>query len=129
MLARALSRSALRLIRLTAAVVLGVPCFFSDGFSSYLPALIAVYHQIKEFARTGKGGRPRNPVVEPQPELVYAQLVKQKKKGRLKSLTERVCCGAAGHLGTEDQRQFDRAFQPDFATCFSPLNAEVFGVL
>jgi transposase-like protein len=32
--------SALRLIEMTATVVLGVPCFFSDGFSCYLSALI-----------------------------------------------------------------------------------------
>lgn len=87
-------QSALTLIQLTAAVVLGVPCFFSDGFSAYLPALVTVYHQIKEFARTGKRGRPRKPIVEPHPELVYAQLIKEKKQGRLKSLTQRVCCGA-----------------------------------
>jgi hypothetical protein len=86
--------SALTLIQLTAAVVRGVPCFFSDGLSSYLPALIAVYHRLKEFARTGKRGRPLKPVLEPHPELVYAQLVKEKKQGRLQSLTQRVCCGA-----------------------------------
>jgi hypothetical protein len=55
--------------------------------------LIAVYHQIKEFPRTGKRGRPRQPVLEPHPELVYAQVVKEKKQGRLKSLTKRICCG------------------------------------
>jgi hypothetical protein len=60
-----------------------VPCFFSDGFSSYCSALIEVYHQVKEFARTGKRGRPRKPVLEPHPQLVYAQLVKKKKSLRL----------------------------------------------
>jgi transposase-like protein len=88
-------QSALHLIQMTAAVVWGVPCFFSDGLSSYWPALIAVYHQIKEFARTGKRGRPRKPVLEPHPELVYAQLVKKKKRGRLHSLNECICWGAA----------------------------------
>lgn len=87
-------QSALRLIQMTAAVVLGVPCFFSDGFSCYLNALIAVYHHIKAFARTGKRGRPRKPIVEPHPELVYAPLVKKKKQGRWPSLAERVGCGA-----------------------------------
>ena len=67
--------SALSLIQRTVAVVLGVPCFFSDGFSAYLPALVAVYHQIKTFARTGKRGRPKNPVIEPHPDLVYAQII------------------------------------------------------
>jgi transposase-like protein len=88
-------QSALHLIQMTAAVVRGVPCFFSDGFSSYLPALVAVYHQMKAFARTGKRGRPRQPVQEPHPDLVYAQLIKHKQRGRLLALTERVCCGAA----------------------------------
>ena len=50
--------SALQLIQMTAAVVLGVPCFFSDGFSCYLPALLEVYHTLKTFPRTGKPGRP-----------------------------------------------------------------------
>jgi IS1 family transposase len=45
--------SALRLIEMRAAVVLGVPCFFSDGFSCYLSALIDVYHTLKTFPRTG----------------------------------------------------------------------------
>ncbi len=86
--------SALQLIRLTAAIVVGIPCFFSDGFSSYLPALIEVYYTLKTFARTGQPGRPKNPVKEPHPDLVYAQLIKQKVKGRLHSLTQRVVCGA-----------------------------------
>src|SRR5215475_12141730 len=34
--------SALSLIQMTAVAVLGVPCFFSDGFSCYLSALLAV---------------------------------------------------------------------------------------
>lgn len=89
--------SALQLIQLTAVIVLGVPCFFSDGFSCYLPALIEVYHQLKTFARTGKRGRPKKPVKEPHPDLVYAQVLKekaQKAQGRLKRVTLRVLCGA-----------------------------------
>lgn len=86
--------SALSLITMTAAVIAGVPCFFSDGLSSYLPALIQVYHRIKTFAPTGKRGRPRNAVMEPHPDLVYAQVVKEKSNGRLRSITQRVLCGA-----------------------------------
>ena len=86
--------SAVQLIQLTAAIVLGVPFFFSDGFSCYLPALLEVYYHLKTFARTGKRGRPKNPVKEPHPDLVYAQVIKEKAKGRLKSLTTRVLCGA-----------------------------------
>ena len=50
--------SALQLIQMTAAVVLGVLCFCSDGFSCCLSALIEVYHTLKTFPRTGKPGRP-----------------------------------------------------------------------
>src|SRR5215467_10002127 len=85
--------SALSLIRMTAVAVLGVPCFFSDGFSCYLSALLAVYHTLKTFPRTGKPGRPKQPLQEPHPELVYGQVIKKKRKGRLQALVYRVCCG------------------------------------
>jgi IS1 family transposase len=86
--------SALRLIEMTATVVLGVPCFFSDGFSCYLSALIDVYHTLKSFPRTGKPGRPKQPLKEPHPDLVYGQVIKKKCKGRLQELIYRVCCGS-----------------------------------
>jgi IS1 family transposase/transposase-like protein len=84
--------SALQLIRMTAAVV--VPCFFSDGFSCYLSALIEVYHTLKTFPLTGKPGRPKQPVKEPHPDLVYGQMIKKKRQGRLQELVYRVYCGA-----------------------------------
>ena len=62
--------SAWQLIQMTAAVVWGVPCFCSDGFSCYLSALIEVYHALKTFPRPGKPGRPNQPVKEPHPDLV-----------------------------------------------------------
>jgi hypothetical protein len=86
--------SALQLLQITAAVVLGVPCFFSDGFSCYLSALIEVYHTLKTCPRTGKPGRPKQPVKEPHPELVYGQVVKKKRQGRLQELISRVCGGS-----------------------------------
>jgi IS1 family transposase len=86
--------SALQLIQMTAAVVLGVPCFFSDGFSCYLSALIEAYHTLKTFEPTGKRGRPKQPVKEPHPDLVYGQIVKKKRQGRLQELVYRVRCGS-----------------------------------
>lgn len=122
-------QSAWQLMQLTAAVVCGVPCFFSDGFSSYLPALIAVYHQITEFARTGKRGRPRNPVIEPHPELVYAQLVKKKKQGRLKSLTERIGCGAQrlAALGLTISTSLIERFNLTLRHALAPLTRKCLG--
>src|SRR5437879_9876521 len=84
----------MQLIQMTAAVVLGVPCFFSDGFSCDLSALIEVYHTLQTFPRTGKPGRPRQPAKEPHPDVVYGQVVKKKHQGRLQELVYRVRCGS-----------------------------------
>jgi transposase-like protein/IS1 family transposase len=86
--------SALQLIQMTAAVVLGVPCFFSDGFSCYLSALMEVYHTLKTCPRTGKPGRPKQSIKAPHPELVYGQVRKKKRQGRLQELVYHVCCGS-----------------------------------
>ena len=86
--------SAWRLIAMTAAGVLGVPCFFSAGFSCDLSALIDVYHTLQTLPRTGKPGRPKQARQEPHPALVYGQVIKKKRKGRLQELSDRVCCGS-----------------------------------
>ena len=79
---------------MTAARVRGIPAFFSDGYTCYLAALVAYYHTRITFARTGKPGRPKNPKIEPHGDLVYAQLVKEKKQGKLLTLSTRVLLGA-----------------------------------
>jgi IS1 family transposase len=81
-------------VKATASKVRGIPAYFSDGFTCYFAALIAVYHTITTFPRTGKRGRPKAPRIEPHPELVYGQLVKEKKDGRLVTLSTRILCGA-----------------------------------
>jgi IS1 family transposase/transposase-like protein len=86
--------SAVQLIPMTAAVVLGVPCFFRDGFRCYLAALSEVSHTRKTVPRTGKPGRPKHPVKEPNTDLVYGQVIKKKHQGRLQELVSRVRCGA-----------------------------------
>ena len=85
----------------TKARVAGIPAFFSDGFTCYLAALLAAFHVVMTFAPTGKRGRPRKPVCAPHPDLIYGQLVKQKKHGRLLTLSTRVVLGAERltHLG------------------------------
>src|SRR2546427_11180691 len=79
----------------TKARVAGIPAFFSDGFTCYLAALIAAFHVVTTFTRTGKRGRPRKPRCEPHPDLVYGQLVKQKQQGKLLTLSTRVVVGTA----------------------------------
>src|SRR5215831_3391418 len=86
--------TAKEVVAATKARVAGSPAFFSDGFTCYLAALIAAFHVVTTFARTGKRGRPRKPRCEPHPALVYGQLVKQKKQGKLLTLSTRVVLGA-----------------------------------
>src|SRR5215468_2862502 len=86
--------TAKEVVAATKARVAGIPAFFSDGFTCYLAALIVAFHLVTTFARTGKRGRPRKPRCAPHPELVYAQLVKQKKQGKLLTLSTCSVLGA-----------------------------------
>src|SRR5262249_4230424 len=51
--------------------------------------------------RTGKPGRPKQPVREPHTDLVYGQVIKKKRQGRLQEVVHRVRCGSKRleHLG------------------------------
>src|SRR6266702_1185914 len=93
--------TAKEVVAATKARVAGIPAFFSDGFTCYLAALIAAFHVVMTFAPTGKRGRPRKPGCAPHPDLFYGQLVKQKKHGKLLTLSTRVVLGAERltHLG------------------------------
>src|SRR6266487_4447126 len=86
--------TAQEVVAATKARVAGITAFFSDGFTCYLAALIAAFHVVTTFARTGKRGRPRKPRCAPHPDLIYGQLVKQKKQGKLLTLSTRVVLGA-----------------------------------
>jgi IS1 family transposase len=85
--------TAKEVVAATKACVAGLPAFFSDGFTCYLAALIAAFHVVTTFARTGKRGRPRKPICAPHPDLIYGQLVKQKKQGKLRTLSTRIVLG------------------------------------
>jgi IS1 family transposase len=93
--------TAQEVVAATKARVAGIPAFFSDGFTCSLAALIATFHVVTTCARTGKRGRPRQPVCQPHPDLIYGQLVKQKQRGKLLTLSTRVILGAERwtHLG------------------------------
>ena len=93
--------TAQEVVALTKARVAGIPAFFSDGFTCSLTALIAAFHVVTTLARTGKRGRPRKPVCEPHPDLIYGQLVKQKPQGKRRTLSTRLVLGAERltHLG------------------------------
>ena len=59
----------------------------------YDDALLSVYGIQKEFPRTGKRGRPRKPVLIAPKKLLYAQVVKRRKKGHVVAITTRVVFG------------------------------------
>jgi IS1 family transposase/transposase-like protein len=121
--------TALTLIEMTARIVLGVPVFFSDGFSCYFQALIEYYHQMKTFARTGKKGRPKNPVKEPHPELVYGQVVKKRKGGRIVRITYRIKCGAErlAQLGLKVSTTLLERLNLTFRQSLAPLARKTLG--
>lgn len=121
--------TALSLIGITARVVLGVPVFFSDGFSCYFNALIEYYHQIKTFERTGKKGRPRSPIKEPHPELVYGQVVKEKKAGRTVTISYRIRCGAErlAQLGLKISTSLLERLNLTFRQSLAPLTRKTLG--
>jgi IS1 family transposase len=93
--------TAQEVVAATKARVAGIPAFFSDGFTGSLAALSAAFHVVTTLARTGKRGRPRKPICEPHPDLVYGQLLTQKKQGKLLTRSTRVVRGAERltHLG------------------------------
>jgi len=70
-----------------------IPFFTSDELKHYDDALLSAYGIKKEFARTGKRGRPRKPILEAPKKMLYAQVVKRRKKGRIVSITSRVVFG------------------------------------
>ena len=85
----------------TQARVAGLPACCSDGCTGSRAALLAAFHVVPTFARTGKRGRPRQPVGAPHPHPLYGQLVQQQQPGTLLTLSTRVVLGAERltHLG------------------------------
>jgi IS1 family transposase len=69
------------------------PLFVTDGLEFYAKALLKKYGERMEFPRTGKRGRPKNPVLMPDKDLKYAQVVKNKQGKRLQKVEKRIIFG------------------------------------
>jgi IS1 family transposase len=78
-----------------------IPFFTSDELKHYDDALLSAYGTRKEFPRTGKRGRPRKPILEVPKKLLYAQVVKRRKKGRVVEITSRVVFGTQKAVATK----------------------------
>src|SRR5918992_2514587 len=80
-------------------------------------------------SRPENGGRPRQPLLEPHPELVYGQRVKKKKRGRLHSLNERLGGGAArlAALGQKTSTRLIERFNLTLRHALAPLTRKCWG--
>src|SRR5262245_7054944 len=69
------------------------PLFLTDGFREYLTALLTHYGQWVQLPRRQATGPTPKPRWMPQPELLYAQVVKTVRRRRLVCVTHRVVFG------------------------------------
>jgi len=74
-----------------------LPYFTSDELDHYISAIHEEYGTEKTFPKTGKRGRPKKPVNEIPPELVYSQVHKSRENGKVKKVEKKVI------FGTEEQ--------------------------
>lgn len=70
-----------------------LPLFVSDGWDAYVKALLKAYHRLVEVPHTGRRGRPRKPIMEPDPDLRYAQVVKIRERNRVVKVEKRIIFG------------------------------------
>lgn len=81
------------LIEKTARCLESIPLFVSDGLSMYTNALLKEYGHFIEPPRTGLPGRPKKPVLVPDPILKYAQVVKSRQGKKVKKIYKKVIFG------------------------------------
>ncbi len=82
-----------KIIEFTKNRLASMPLFVTDGLKFYPNALLKHYGKLISFPLTGRRGRPKRPKVVPQEDLRYAQIIKQRENGRLKSVIRRVIFG------------------------------------
>jgi IS1 family transposase/transposase-like protein len=70
-----------------------IPFFTSDQLAEYRTALLHVYGQWQQPARKGDRGRYPNRRRVPLPELLYAQVVKQRERGQVVAVSTKVVFG------------------------------------
>ena len=74
------------------------PLFTSDELKSYASMLLEMYHEMAEQERTGKPGRPPNPVSVAHEDLDYATVHKTREKGRVINVEKRIVYGDAERI-------------------------------
>jgi IS1 family transposase len=74
------------------------PLFLTDGFREYLTALLTHYGQWVQLPRRQATGPRPKPRWMPQPQLLYAQVVKTVRRRRLVDIQYRVVFGSLGAI-------------------------------
>ena len=82
-----------KLVANTVKRLKSIPLFATDGLKLYTIALRKQYGTLKQFAPTGRRGRPRNPRLIVDELLKYAQVIKMRAEGRLKKVFKRIIFG------------------------------------
>ncbi len=77
-----------------------MPLFLSDQWSPYAIALLAHYGHWVPVPRRHRRGRPPKPRWQPLPDLQYAQVVKQREKGRVVAVTHKIVYGSLAVIET-----------------------------
>ena len=72
--------------------------FFSDQRPHYKEAILKTFGHWVQPTRKGSRGPLPKPRLEPPPDLLYAQVVKHRRKGRVVEVTEKVVFGTAAML-------------------------------
>ena len=94
-----IEENATLLLRRVAAVTdHHIPFFTSDQLPAYETALLDVYGQWEQPPRQGTRGRLPSPRRVPSPELLYAQVVKKREKGRVVDVTHKVVFGETARI-------------------------------
>ena len=84
--------------RVVAVTETHMPFFTSDPLPAYEEALLAAYGQWSQPARQGTRGRHPAPRRIPLPNLLYAQGVKRREKGRVVEVTHKIIFGEAQQI-------------------------------
>ena len=77
----------------TASHISNIPYFLSDGLSLYAGALLETFGHKITYPRSGKRGRPKKPIVIPDENLKYAQVVKVRQGNHLMQVLHRAVIG------------------------------------
>jgi hypothetical protein len=72
----------------------GKPLFVSDELAHYETVLLELFHEMVASPRTGKPGRPKDPVAVPEADLDYAVVHKTRENGRVAKVERRIVFGS-----------------------------------